>query len=263
MMVKLIKTYINPTLSEALEIISKAVSSKELTIIVGECSVDYQGRSESRLTLGERVIIIKQDGAFLVHRPTGYSPVNWQPATSIIETRLDKDKLIIMAVRRKPRETIWVYLTRIYTIITGKLVDNGEFIMYMDEHEIRDILYEHPELIEEGLKIIEKEKKIGEGYADLFGIDARNTPVIIEIKRVTATREAMLQLYNYVQTYQKQTGVKPRGILVAPTITSSAIESAYKLGLEWKEINLQKIWKYRKNKNIKHGTLFDFLKNKR
>ncbi len=248
-------------MDRAEETIKRAIKNKEVLVIIGTCSVDYQGRSESRLTEGERLIIIKEDGALLVHRPTGYKPVNWQPSTSIIEVKKSNDKLIIMAVRDKPREILWINLLRINMLFHGKLVDRGEFVMYMDEHEIRDILFENPHMIEDGLRILEKEKRIGEGYADLFGIDAKGRPVIIEIKRVSATRDAVLQLYGYIMEYYKQTGTRPRGILVAPTITSSAVESARKLGLEWKEINLQRLWKLKREKESRsRGTILDYFK---
>jgi RecB family endonuclease NucS len=252
---------VDPDMDHAEEAIRRAIRNKEVLVIIGFCSVDYQGRSESRLTGGERLIIVKEDGALLVHRPTGYKPVNWQPSTSIIEVKRSNDKLIIMAVRDKPREIVWINLSRINVLFHGKLVDMGEFVMYMDEHEIRDILFENPHMIEDGLRILEKEKRIGDGYADLFGIDAKNRPVIIEIKRVSATRDAVLQLYSYVMEYYRQTSIKPRGILVAPTITSSAVESARKLGLEWKEINLQKLWRLKREKESRsRGTLLDYIR---
>jgi len=259
----MINVYQSPGLDVAIDILRKSIASKHLIVIFGKCTVDYQGRSESRLTSGERMIIIKQDGALLVHRPVGYSPVNWQPNTSVIEVKKTHDnKLVVMAVRSRPREIVWIYFDEIYLIIVGKLVDTGEFIMYLDEHEIRDLLYENPWVIEEGLKITGKEKKLGSGYADLFGIDKNGTPVVIEIKRITAGREAALQLYNYVEYYRKVTGVKPRGILVAPVVTASAVETLEKLGLEWREISIQKLWKMKKTKMRKHGTLTEFFEKK-
>ncbi|MCD6301443.1 MAG: endonuclease NucS [Staphylothermus sp.] len=247
---------------QCVEVIKNAIRNKELLIIFGKCTVDYQGRAASKLTEGERFVIIKQDGAIIIHRPTGYSPVNWQPNTSVIEVVERDNKIVITAIRNKPREIVWVYFSEIYGVIHGKLVDLGEFVMYMDENEIRDILYENPELIEKGLRFLEKEKSIGNGYADLFGVDKNNTPVIIEIKRISASREAVLQLFNYVKIYENMTGVKPRGILIAPNFTSSAIESIHKLGLEYKEINLQLLWKYKKAKEAKHGTLLEFFQKK-
>ena len=259
MLTVLLEVVRNGSLSEYVEVLRKSIQRKELLIIIGECSVDYTGRSESRLTSGERIVIIKQDGALLIHRPTGYSPVNWQPTTTIIEAKDHSGKLVLTAIRDKPREIVNIYFNRIEMIIHGKLVDRGEFVMYMDELDMRDILFEHPELIEEGLRIKEKEKQVDGGSIDLFGYDKDNRPVIIELKRVTAGREAVLQLYNYVKAYMDKTGVKPRGILVAPSFTSSAIEALNRLKLEWKEIDLRKLWALKKEREVKHTSILKYL----
>ena len=263
-MVEIIGILESPIYKEAASLIKKGVASKATVIVLGKCSVDYIGRSESRLTEGERIIIIKEDGAFLVHRPQGHSPVNWQPETSAIEVRETDLGLEITAVRRSPREIVSVFLPSIYFVMAVKLKDKGEFIMYLDEHEIRDLLFEKPELLEEGLTIVEKEKRIQSNLIDLFGYDKQGRPVIIEIKRVTASKDAVLQLYRYVGLYHKYYGVKPRGILVAPQITQAAIESIEKLGLEYKAINIQKLWNLKKNlmkkRSIEGRSLLDYLK---
>lgn len=241
--------------------LKKAISNRMLTVIIGKCSVDYIGRSESKLTEGERLIIIKQDGSFLVHRPTGHSPINWQPTTSYIDIRLVDHGLEIIAFRRKPREIVKVILSSIDFIAYGKLVDHGDFVMYLDEHEIRDLLFEHPEIIEGGLRFVEREKKLNGDSIDLFGYDHRGKPVIVEIKRVTATREAVRQLYRYVEAYQKLYGTRPRGILAAPQFTTSAIEALDRLGLEKKEINIFKLWSMKKRiiEEGKGRSILEFL----
>lgn len=248
------------SVDEYLEVLRNSISKRELIIIIGECTVDYSGRSESKLTSGERIVVIKQDGALLIHRPFGYSPVNWQPSTVVIEVRkIDDDRIVVTAIRSKPREILNINFSRIDLIIHGKLVDHGEFIMYMDELDMRDILFEHPEMIEKGLKIVEKEKPVNGGYIDLFGYDVNGKPVIIELKRVTAGRDAVLQLYSYVKKYEEKLGVKPRGILVAPAISSSAIEALNKLRLEWREIDLKKLWSFKKQKEVHHESLLKYL----
>ncbi len=235
-------------LREAEKAIKKGIQNKNVVIIIGRCSIEYEGRSESRLSEGERLVIIKEDGAFIVHRPTGYAPVNWQPNTSAIRVEHAEDTLVVTAIRSSPREIVRVFFSDVKAVVMGKLVDTGEFIMYLDEHEIRDLIYEEPWIVEEGLKIIEKEKKLPVGSIDLFGYDSSGKPVIIEIKRVTASRDAVLQLYKYVESYARNYGVKPRGILVAPSLSQKAIETAEKLGLEYKVVNIQKLWKMKKEK---------------
>jgi RecB family endonuclease NucS len=248
-----LKVLIEPSLQEASKIIVNALRRRELVIIIGDCMVNYSGRSRSILTRGERLVIIKEDGSLLIHRPEGYKPVNWQPETTTIHVVEENGKLIIKAVRGKPREVLEVSLFKIKLLYTDHLSDQGIFEMYLDEHEIRDIISLHPEIIEDGLRITEKEKPVTNGYIDLFGYDAHNRPVIIELKRVTAGREAVLQLYNYVKDIARKTGSNSRGILVAPRLTQNAIRMLRSLGLEWREISIQKLWeKYgrRKKENL-------------
>ncbi len=262
-----VTVYFPKNVNEAAKVIEEGVARKKLTIILGKCSVEYEGRSESRLTEGERIIMIKEDGAFLVHRPIGYSPVNWQPDTSAIHVRiLDNGSLEVSAYRQRPREIVKVVFSDIKAIIVGKLVDTGEFVMYLDEKEIRDLLFEKPDLLENGLRFVEKEKRLPVGSIDLFGYDKNSRPVIVEIKRVTASKEAVIQLYRYVESYSKVYGVKPRGLLVAPSFTPTAIETLNKLGLEYRTINIQKLWEIKKQmtkgKLVGGKTILEYLKGK-
>ncbi len=215
------------------------------------------------MTSGERIVVIKQDGAFLVHRPTGHSPVNWQPDTSSIEVRATDSGVDITAIRRSPREIVCVHLENIEFIMASKLVDHGEFIMYLDEGEIRDLLYMKPGIIEDGLRFVEKEKKLPVGSIDLFGYDRDGRPVVVEIKRVTASREAVHQLYRYVESYSKVYGVSPRGVLVAPGFTGKAIEALEKLGLEYRQVSIQKLWRLKKRLSLekveKSKSLLDYI----
>lgn len=82
---------VEPTLAEAKMLIEKAFVQRRTLIVAGNCKVDYVGRASSKLELGERLLIIKADGSLLVHRPTGYEPVNWQPSGSIFHAQLKDD----------------------------------------------------------------------------------------------------------------------------------------------------------------------------
>jgi len=107
-------------LREAAEVLSKAVRSRRNIYLIAKCDVEYYGRSSSKLEEGERQIIIKSDGAFLIHRPTGHSPVNWQPETSYINVEFDEEegKVIIKAVRSKPREIVVVRASELPLIVS-------------------------------------------------------------------------------------------------------------------------------------------------
>ncbi|MCS7128859.1 MAG: endonuclease NucS [Desulfurococcaceae archaeon] len=229
--------------NEALKFIKESIGLRHVTIIIAPCTVEYYGRGSSSLGLGERVILIKQDGAMLIHRPTGYQPVNWQPDISSIEVKSEGGVIEIAAVRNDPREMLVVKLSLPIKVLSCKLVDSADFTKYLDESGVRDIIFKHPEVLEDGLRLVEKEKVIGDLSVDLFGYDKNGNPVLIEVKRVRADGEAVLQLFKYVEEYRKSSGIKPRGILVAPERSQGALELLEKLGLEFKKVNLRKLWK--------------------
>lgn len=255
------ETHSGGDLESLASILKLAIARKSLAVIFGECRVDYEGRAASRLEFGERVVIIKQDGALLVHRPYGYSPVNWQPSTAVIEVTFKPGiGLVVHAVRDKPHEYLTIVFTRVDLVVIGSLVDHGEFTMYLEERDMRDILVENPWIIEDGLRILEVEKPVGEGYVDIYALDKSGRHVLVELKRITATREAVLQLYKYVEDYKKKYGETPRGILVAPSFAPTALETLARLGLEYRYVDLKKLWELFKKKTSRRTSLQEFFK---
>ncbi|HUK27893.1 MAG TPA: hypothetical protein VLV31_05680, partial [Candidatus Acidoferrales bacterium] len=67
---------VKPTLSDAADFLEKAFRGRNFALVIGTCRVDYEGRASSTLESGERILVVKEDGSVLVHRPTGYEPVN-------------------------------------------------------------------------------------------------------------------------------------------------------------------------------------------
>ena len=257
-----LKIYSGDSLEELVEVLKIAIARRSLVIIFGECRVDYEGRAASRLELGERVVIIKQDGALLVHRPHGYSPVNWQPSTAIIEVAFKPSVgLVLHAVRDKPREYLTVVFIQVGLVVVGELVDQGEFTMYLEERDMRDILAENPWIIEEDLRVLGVEKPIGEGYVDIYALDKSGRHVLVELKRITATREAALQLYRYVEVYKKEYGETPRGILIAPSFAPTALETLTRLGLEYRYVDLKKLWEFFKKRGSRKVRLQEFSRS--
>lgn len=252
----------SPNLEEASAFIKSSVQEKATILIIGECRVDYEGRSASRLENGERIVIIKQDGAVLVHRPMGYAPVNWQPSTTVIEVTHRPDiGMVIHAVRDSPREYLTIVFSRVDFVAAKHLVDRGEFSKYVDEELMREIIVENPWLLEEGLEVLEVEKPVGDGRVDLYARDRTGKRVLVELKRVTATREATIQLYKYVEAFKREYGERPRGILVAPSFSPSALETLLRLGLEYKYVDIKKMWLLARRKQSKRiPSLEEFAK---
>src|SRR5512142_260009 len=118
-----------PTLAEAAILVEKAFSQRRTLIVAGNCHVHYVGRATSTLEPGERLLIIKSDGSLLVHRPTGYEPVNWQPSGSIFHVQIKEEGLEVFGVRQKPRESVRVTFASIYMVSSLNLTDSGQFLL--------------------------------------------------------------------------------------------------------------------------------------
>jgi len=235
-----------PALKTVHETIRRAVKHGDACILAGHCTVDYSGRASSKLTPGDRLIIIKQDGSVLVHRPQGYEPVNWQPPGSLLSTILEDDKLIIRSVRLRPREELVIRVERAYLVARLHLEDKGLFYMYGDEQDVRDVLAENPSLIEEGLELVEKERRVSTGFIDLLCRDKDGRLVVVEVKRGKAGAEAVIQLKRYVDALKNELNLKVRGILVAEALSRGVKPLLEREGLEFKRLDLKKIEKARR-----------------
>lgn len=209
---------VEPTLAEAKTLIEKAFTQRKTLIVTGNCKVDYVGRASSKLQLGERLLIIKGDGSLLVHRPTGYEPVNWQPSGSVFHAQVKDDMLEVHAVRQKPKENVKVQFTKVYSVTSILLLDAGDFILNASEEDMHKAILLRPELIEEGFKPISWEKKVEPGFVDVYGMDNAGRLVVVEVKRKTANKEAVLQLAKYIEAIKLKADRQIRGVLVAPNL---------------------------------------------
>ncbi|MDG6223634.1 MAG: endonuclease NucS [Candidatus Bathyarchaeota archaeon] len=227
----------NPTIEQATEFIKNAVSEHKAVILVGKCWVNYKGRASSKLEPGERIVIIKEDGSVLVHRPNGYVPVNWQPAGCTFQVRTKDEAVRIRATRRKPLESLSVHFDVIFSVSAMKLVDHGEFSLHASESDMQKAILVDPSLLEEGFELISYEKKVDPGFVDVYGLDKNGTLVVVELKRKTAGRDAALQLSKYVDCIKNITNRELRGILVAPSLAKGVQTILTRLGLEYKSLD--------------------------
>ncbi len=229
------RSYTPQDAAEACEVISEALDRRLVFCIVGLSQVRYEGRAESTLDVGDRIIIGKPDGSFLVHRPMGYSPVNWQPPGGFFKVWVEKDRLILEAFRRKPYERVTVNFEVVYVILTMKLEDKARFHVSLVEEEMRKAILRAPDLVEPGFKPMAEEKHIESGFIDVYGYDRSGTPVVVEIKARKAGVDAVNQLKRYIDEIRSMKGYV-RGILAAPSITSDALSLLKSYGLEYKKL---------------------------
>src|SRR3954447_37864 len=76
-----------------------------MRLIVSRCEVEYTGRLSTRLPEALRLIMIKADGAAMVHADAGgYKPLNWMtPPTVIEEGGSPPDRIVVRKLRGEER----------------------------------------------------------------------------------------------------------------------------------------------------------------
>jgi RecB family endonuclease NucS len=252
------KVLTNPKLTEAAAAIEKALAQRRTLIVAGKCKVLYSGRAKSTLEPGERILIIKEDGSLLVHRPVGYEPVNWQPAGSVFHVQTKADAIEVHAVRQKPRENVRVIFAEVFMVSALSLADSGEFSLHASEKDMHRAILLKPALLEEGFKPISYEKKVEPGFVDVYGVDKNGRLVVVEVKRKTAGKEAVLQLARYIDAIKGKADRELRAVLVAPSLGKDVQRLLVTLGLEFKALDPKKCAKVlKKDETTKLETFFE------
>jgi RecB family endonuclease NucS len=255
---KPIATHENPTVEQAAQTIKEAVAERKAVILVGNCWVDYRGRASSKLEPGERIVILKEDGSVLVHRPSGYEPVNWQPAGCLFQTTTKNDILRVRAIRRKPSEAVKICFDKVYLLTIMRLVDRGEFSLHASEADMQKAILLDPSLLEDGFKPLSYEKKVEPGFVDVYGVDVEGRLLVAELKRKTAGRIAALQLAKYVDCIKTVANREVRGVLVAPRLAKGVSALLTSLGLEFKALEPKRCaYTLRRSETRKLADFFD------
>lgn len=231
-----------PDLAAAKEVLDEYLSRPYTVQVTGLCSVNYQGRAKSKLDRGERLVIVKQDSALLVHGPDNYQPKNWQPEVDSFTVTVDEehDELILEAKRGNPEELVEIRFESLDLLFVDKLVDKSELKIRGHEVDIHESIEEDPEIVEEGLKVIERERECPAGFIDVFARDTGNNYVVIEVKR-NPDYNTVLQLQRYVDEIDEEFNGTIRGILVAPKMTENVLDYLEDRGLEFVEVSMEDV----------------------
>lgn len=232
----------NPDVSTARDIIEEYVARKYTLQINGLCSVNYQGRAKSKLDRGERIVIVKQCSALLVHGPENYQPKNWQPEVDSWSVEVDdeNDELVLEARRSNPEELVEIRFEEIDLVTVNKMVDKSELKIRGHEVDIHESIEDDPELVEEGLTVIERERETPAGFIDVFARDEDDNYVVIEVKR-NPDYNTVLQLQRYVDEIEDEFRGDIRGILVAPKMTEKVLAYLEERDLEFVEVEMEDV----------------------
>ena len=200
----------------------------------GRCTVDYDGRASSDLGPGDRLVVCKPDGTVLVHTDENRKPVNWQPPGCTHYASLRDGRLRIRSERSSPSERLDVDFRRLEQVSVYEVEDRSDLRLSGSEEDLRTRILDDPDLVEPGFHPTATERETAAGPVDVYGADADDRPVVVELKRRRVGPSAASQLRRYVEAVEAEfPGEGARGILVAPSVTDRAAALLDEQGLEF------------------------------
>ena len=253
-----------PGCEDAYDLIQDALRKKATIIIFACCKVSYEGRALSELNWGERIIMIKPDGAFLIHQEKKVEPVNWQPPKSRTRAYIKNDNLFLESHRRSPKELLTVEVKKIQFISYANMEDYEELEQAGYEKDMSDMIMEKPHLIEEGFTPTTREYSVEHGFIDILGKDSDGNLMILELKCRKAGVSAVKQIRRYLTDFENTENKelkghnsekqKIRGLLVAPSIGDDALELLEEEGIEFVAVEPPK--ELKQDKKVTLDTFF-------
>jgi len=233
----------SPNNEDSYELVEEALRKRATLVLYACCKVIYEGRALSQLNWGERIILIKPDGSFLIHQEKKVDPVNWQPPKSKTRSYLKNDNLFLESLRRTPKERLNVEVKKVHFINYALLEDFEDLEIAGYEKDMGDMIMEKPHIIEKGFKPTVREYNTEHGFIDILGKDSNNNLMVLELKCRKAGVSAVKQLKRYLSDFEDENNdllkevtenkKEIRGLLVAPSIGDDAKELIEEEGIEF------------------------------
>jgi endonuclease len=209
-----------------------------MRLIVARCSVDYSGRLSAHLPEALRLIMVKADGAVMVHADAGgYKPLNWMtPPTAIDE---EDGRIVVRKV--KGDDMLEITLHEVLSDVThdmGEQEAGAALVKDGVERDLQELLAEQPGWCGEGFRLVRREWPTDIGPVDLMCRDAEDGWIAVEIKRV-ATIDAVEQLHRYLERLRLDPALgECRGVLAAQVFKPQARVLAGARGIDCVEVDL-------------------------
>lgn len=221
--------------SSFIEEFEQTRSGHEMLVFFCSCEINYSGRAEAHLPKGDRLIVIKQDGVFLIHQPEKGNPINYLKTGAELTLEKYEGRLLMKGKYTPNKEFLDVEIYKVYDVMRRRLEDGQKQILQGSEADMSDAIRDNPSLISNDFKPVSREEQTKVGFVDVFGHDGHGNLMVIECKRYTASLSAVSQLHRYVEKIKEVKGTtNVKGIMACPKITANAEEMLKSYGYEWK-----------------------------
>lgn len=202
------------------ELLTETRHTKQLTTTIhARVEVLYTGKNATaELATGDRLLIIKPDGSIVVHTATGCNATNWMTDGATITVTPTEDSVTLTATQTNPEQTLQITIDDVHYVTAMQMDTDANLSLQGTEKDMQKHVADNPELIEQGLRVREREHPTPAGPIDIWGRDTTGTPTAIELKRRQISPDNVEQLNRYMKHLPNKT----RGFLVAPSISSKA-----------------------------------------
>jgi RecB family endonuclease NucS len=207
-----------------------------MRLIAARCEVTYSGRLKTILPMAVRLVMIKADGAVMVHADAGgYKPMNWMTPPTVIDEQPER----IVVRKRRGEERLEITIDELLWDVEHDMGEPTALAKDGVERDLQELLAEQPQACGEGFRLVRREWPTDIGPVDLMCRDLQDEWVAVEIKRV-ATIDAVEQLTRYLQRMRQDPALGGvRGVLVAQAIKPQARVLAQSRGIECVEVDLE------------------------
>ena len=210
-----------------------------MRLIVARCTASYTGRLTTYLPEGVRLLMVKDDGTFMIWSDGGGSsvkPLNWMTPPVVLED--EGERLVVRKRAGKTEDRLEIRLVEVLSDVEHEMGEAAALEKDGVERDLQLALAEQPEAVAPGLRLVQREWPTDIGPVDLMCRDEDGTWVAVEIKRV-GTIEAVEQLTRYLDCIRADPARSAcRGILAAQQIKPQAIALADQRGIATVTVDL-------------------------
>ncbi|MCT2089127.1 MULTISPECIES: endonuclease NucS [Micrococcus] len=201
-----------------------------MRLVIARCSVTYEGRLRAHLPPAVRLLMVKADGAVLIHSDGGsYKPLNWMspPATLRIaepSAELAEEGVVqvwsVQATKSDDRLVIHVF--EIHQEMSQDLGLDPGLVKDGVEADLQRLLADQITTLGEGYTLVRREHMTAIGPVDILARDADGATVAVELKR-RGDIDGVEQLTRYLELMNRDPLLAPvRGVFAAQQIKPQA-----------------------------------------
>ncbi len=200
-----------------------------MRLVIASCSVNYSGRLNAHLALAKRLIMVKADGAVLIHSDGGsYKPLNWMSPPAVLrvtepdehQSKAGIEQVWTVSAERSD-DQLSILISEVHHEISHELGADPGLVKDGVEADLQRLLAEQIERLGDGHTLIRREHATPIGPVDILAKGPSGV-VAVELKR-RGDIDGVEQLSRYLDLLNRDPLLSPvAGVFAAQQIKPQA-----------------------------------------